>query len=95
MNAGVPMSSQQRRDTGALQTTERDIAALIWIAEQFCISYDQLQRLLAIYSPATIKDPERVAYSTAMNAVERWLQLGYIDLPRKIVREHTNLHLVK
>lgn len=78
-----------RRDYGILQTTERDILTLTWIAEQYCISYDHLQRLLAFYTPATTKNPEKVAPSTAYNAIERWLKLGYIETPQKVIREHT------
>jgi len=83
------MQERRRRDAGILQVTERDIAVLTWIAEQLCISYDQLQRLLAFYTPATTKQPDRVARSTAQNALERWLHMGYIDTPQKIIREHT------
>lgn len=79
----------RRRDAGKLQVTQRDLLALTWIAEQYCISYDQLQRLLALYTPATTKHPDKVAPSTAQNAVERWLQLGYIDMPQKVIREHS------
>jgi len=61
----------RRRDAGVLQVTERDMLALTWIAEQYCICFDQLRHLLAYYTPATIKDPESVAVSTARNAVER------------------------
>jgi hypothetical protein len=79
---------ERRRDAGVLQVTERDVLALTWIAEQYCISYDQLQRLLALYTPATIKHPDKVAPSTVTHAIERWLQLGYVDIPRKVIREH-------
>jgi hypothetical protein len=79
----------RRRDFGMLQTTERDILVLTWIAEQYCVSYDHLQKLLAFYTPATIKDPEKVAQSTAYNAIDRWIKLGYIDTPQKVIREHT------
>jgi hypothetical protein len=81
--------THRRRDFGILQTTERDILTLTWIAEQYCISYDHLQRLLAFHTPATTKNPERVAPSTAYNAIERWLKLGYIETPQKVIREHT------
>jgi hypothetical protein len=81
--------THRRRDFGMLQTTERDILALTWIAEQFCVSYDHLQKLLAFYTPATIKNPEKVAHSTAYNAIDRWIKLGYIDTPQKVIREHT------
>ncbi len=80
---------RRRRDAGILQVTERDLLVLTWIAEQYCIAYDQLQRLLALYTPATTKHPDKVAPSTAQNAIERWLQLGYIDTPHKVIREHT------
>lgn len=82
------MNDKPRRDTGLLQITDRDISALNWIAEQYCLCFDQLRHLLAYLTPAAIKDPNAVAVSTARNAVERWLQLGYIDLPHKIIREH-------
>ncbi|GAC1357869.1 MAG: hypothetical protein PVS3B1_07580 [Ktedonobacteraceae bacterium] len=78
----------RRRDAGVLQVTERDLLALTWIAAQYCISYDHLQCLLAYYTSATTKRPDKVAPSTAQNAIERWLQLGYVDIPRKIIREH-------
>src|SRR5579862_6846730 len=79
----------RRRDAGIVQTTERDLAALTWIAEQYCICYDQLQHLLAFFSPATTRHPDKVAPSTAQNAIDRWLKLGYIDTPHKIIREHS------
>jgi hypothetical protein len=83
------MSQERRkRDAGILQVTERDLLVLTWIAEQYCISYDHVQLLLAYYTPAVTKHPDKVAPSTAQNAIERWLQLGYIDVPRKVVREH-------
>jgi hypothetical protein len=77
----------RRRDAGILQTTERDMITLTWIAEQYCICFDHLRSLLAYYSPVSIQNPERVAISTARNAVERWLQMGYIETPQKIIRE--------
>lgn len=80
----------RRRDAGTLQTTARDITGLTTIAEQFCMSFDHLRHLLAFYSPATVKDPSMVAISTARNAVERWLRLGYIEIPQKIIREHSS-----
>lgn len=46
-----------RRDAGVLQTTERDLAALMWIAEQYAVSYDHVQQLLALFTPATTKRP--------------------------------------
>jgi hypothetical protein len=79
----------KRRDAGMLQVTERDTLTLTWIAEQYCLCFDQLRFLLAYYTPATVKDPSAVAISTARNTVERWLQMGYIEAPQKIIREHS------
>lgn len=80
---------KQRRDAGVLQLTERDILSLTWIAEQYCCSYNHLRQLLATYSSLEVKDPLSVAYSTCMNAVQRWLDMELIDEPRKIIREIT------
>src|SRR5579859_7367161 len=79
---------QRRRDAGVLQVTERDSIVLAWIAEQYVISFDHLQRLLAYHTPATSKNPEVLSVSATRNAVERWLQLGFIDQPQKVIREH-------
>jgi hypothetical protein len=78
----------RRRDAGIRQVTERDILALTWIAEQYCLSFDQLQQLLAFYSPARTKNPDTLSVGATRNAVERWLQLGYIEQPRKIIRSY-------
>ncbi len=80
---------RKRRDAGSLQITDRDIAVLSWIAQQYCMSYDQLHRLLAHYGDSPRKDIEKVSYSATLNAVQRWLQLGLIDTPQKILRGHT------
>jgi hypothetical protein len=37
---------KKRSDAGILQITDRDINALNWISEQYCISFDHLRRLL-------------------------------------------------
>jgi hypothetical protein len=83
------MSERKRRDAGQLQLTERDLAVLTWIAQQYCISYDQLHRVLALYGDAPRKDVEKVSYSATINAVQRWLQLGLIDTPHKILRGYS------
>jgi len=79
----------RRRDAGVLQITDRDIAVLTWIAQQYCMSYDQLHRLLAHYGDSPRKDADKVSYSATLNAVQRWLQLGLIDTPQKIMRGYT------
>jgi hypothetical protein len=80
--------SGKRRDAGIRQVTERDVLVLTWIAEQYCISFDQLQHLLGTSAKATTKTPNKLSISATRNAVSRWLELGYIDPPRKIIAEH-------
>jgi hypothetical protein len=79
----------KRRDAGIHQVTERDIFALTWIAEQYCISVKQLQRLLGRYPKATTKTPDTLSLSATRHAVERWLHLELIEPPRKILATHT------
>jgi len=78
----------KRRDAGVRQVTERDIFALTWIAEQYCISVEQLQRLLGRYPKATTKTPDTLSLSATRHAVERWLHLELIEAPRKILATH-------
>jgi hypothetical protein len=78
----------KRRDAGIHQVTERDILALTWIAEQYCISVEQLQRLLGRYPKATTKTPGMLSLSATRHAVERWFHLDLIEAPRKILATH-------
>src|SRR6266481_1590047 len=67
-------SSQEpirRRDAGAVQVTERDVLVLTWTAEQFCIAFDQLQRLLGRYAKAATKAPDVLSVSATRDAIGR------------------------
>jgi len=84
-------SSQEpirRRDAGAVQVTERDVLVLTWTAEQFCLAFDQLQRLLGRYAKAATKAPNTLSVSATRDAIGRWLQLGFVEEPRKIIAGH-------
>ena len=84
-------TSQQytrRRDVGAVQVTERDVLVLTWTAEQFCIAFDQLQCLLGRYAKAATKTPDVLSISATRDAIGRWLQLGFIEKPRKVLTGH-------
>jgi hypothetical protein len=84
-------SSQEpirRRDAGAVQVTERDVLVLTWTAEQFCLAFDQLQRLLGHYAKAATKAPNVLSVSATRDAIGRWLQLGFVEEPRKILTGH-------
>ncbi len=80
-------TSQQytrRRDAGNLQVTERDVVSLTWIAEQFCISFDQLRRLLGRQPKAATKEMNVLSAPATRDIIVRWLQLGLIEEPRKL-----------
>ena len=74
---------KRRRDAGLLQVTERDITALSFIGQQYCITFDHLQTLLALHSPTI--GITLLSVGATRNALERWLQLGYIEPPRKVL----------
>ncbi len=76
------------RDAGAVQVTERDILVLTWTSEQFCIAFDQLQRLLGRYAKAATKAPDVLSISATCDAIQRWLQLGFVEEPRKLLTGH-------
>jgi hypothetical protein len=75
---------KRRRDAGNLQVTERDVASLTWIAEQFCISFDQLRRLLGRQPKAATKEMNVLSAPATRDIILRWLQLGLIEEPRKL-----------
>lgn len=78
----------RRRDAGTVQVTERDVLVLTWTAEQFCLAFDQLQRLLGRYAKAATKAPDTLSVSATRDAIGRWLQLGFVEEPRKIIAGH-------
>ncbi|QBD82430.1 hypothetical protein EPA93_43235 [Ktedonosporobacter rubrisoli] len=80
--------TKRRRDAGILHITERDLLVLNWIAEQFCLSFDHLRRLLGLHAKATTKAPGTLSISATRDAVQRWEQLGLIEPPRKIIAEY-------
>jgi hypothetical protein len=79
---------KRRSDAGILQITNRDFLVLTWISEQYCISFDHLQRLLGRYAKASTRDSEKLSISATRNAISRWIQLELIEVPRKIISEH-------
>ena len=73
-----------RSDAGIVQLTERDQYILTWIAEQYAIRFDQLQRLLGRHAKGTTKTPELLSVSGVRKAVDRWKRAELIDEPRKV-----------
>src|SRR5437588_9703563 len=70
------------------QLTPRDKVCLIWIALQYAIRLDQLQRLLYRHTP--VQDRYKLKHGTdhlsldrTYELVEKWWEFGYIE--KKII----------
>lgn len=79
----VLSSTRVRHDRGP-RLTPRDIACLLWIARQYAIRLDQLQRLLLRYTPEQDRhklrpDTDRLSLERTYDTLERWRALGLIE----------------
>jgi hypothetical protein len=80
------MMQGRRRDTGSTLVTERDLLALCWMGEQYCILFDQLQLLLSLYAQTRHKhEATPLQVPATYKVMRRWLELGYIDPPRRFL----------
>ncbi len=76
-------SKRQRSDTGP-RLTERDLACLQWIAQQYAIRLDQLQRLLLRYTPQDDREKVRtgadcLSKERTYRTLSRWERLHLIE----------------
>ncbi len=69
---------RQRWDAGKMIFTERDIAALTWIGEQYAIRIDHLQRLLGDYAGS--EDP--LSFDATRKLVGRRHRAGWVEMQR-------------
>jgi hypothetical protein len=70
------------------QLTSRDITCLTWIAMQYAIRLDQLQRLLYRYTPEADRyklkpGADRLSLDRTYELISKWLALGLIE--KKII----------
>jgi hypothetical protein len=78
------------------QLTARDIICLTWIAMQYAIRLDQLQRLLYRYTPEADRyklkpGTDRLSLDRTYEIMNKWLELGYIE--KKIILHGDRLWL--
>src|SRR5579883_1776963 len=78
-----PSSRILRRDQGP-RLTERDLACLRWIAQQYAIRLDQLQRLLLWHTPEVDRakvrvGTDRLSKERTYKTLARWDALGLIE----------------
>lgn len=72
-----------RSDKGEVRVTLRDLACILWIAEQYAARGDQIQRLLSRYP-----DPQHpfqdgyASESTTREQINRWVRAGWIVYKR-------------
>lgn len=78
------MSSAKLEEHVSYQLTPRDIICLTWIAMQYAIRLDQLQRLLFRYTPEQDRSKlkpgsDRLSLDRTYEIIGKWLALGYIE----------------
>lgn len=77
---GLEVGRSRRADKGIVRLTERDVASLHWIGEQYSVRIDQLARLLG-------RPTAPVSDSTARGIVSRWVRAGLADSRKLIAGE--------
>jgi hypothetical protein len=75
----VKTIKQPRRDKGVPRFTERDLAALKMIGEQYAMRIDQLQMLLGDMASQKTKVEGLLSESATRHAVERWQSAGLVE----------------
>lgn len=91
-----------RRDKGVIRATDRDMACIAWIAEQYAARGDQIQVVLSWYpDPDHPMQGELVSQSTTREQIGRWVRAGWVVYKRMLAQgpgwayvTRAGLHLV-
>lgn len=76
-----------RSDKGEVRVTERDLACIEWIAEQYAARGDQIQRLLSRYpDPQHPFKDEWASESTTREQINRWVRAGWVVYKRVLAK---------
>jgi hypothetical protein len=83
-NVSETLSSIRVRHDRGPRLTPRDNACLLWIARQYAIRLDQLQRLLLRYTPEQDRHKlrpgtDRLSLERTYDTLDRWRTLGLIE----------------
>jgi hypothetical protein len=78
-----------RSDKGLILATERDLAALAYVAHHYIVRLDHLRELLSTAPGAPLKNPETglLAVSTVDDIVDRWRRAGWVAYRRVLAAE--------
>ncbi len=79
--------SRKRDVRSGMRLTERDIAVLEWIGQQYVVCLDQLQHLLGQRADRQTKDPGVLTLRRTRATVERWREAGLVHY-QKILNSH-------
>jgi hypothetical protein len=87
-NAVTKLPRKPRRDKGRIMATQRDLAALAWIAHQYAARLDHIQHFLSLFPDPQnpFKTPGMIAASTTKEHVDRWRQAGWVDYDRLLAK---------
>lgn len=77
-----------RRDKGQPRWTERDLAVMTWIAQQYGVRRDQLAVLLGRGAAAQTKAPGRLAETTVKDWVQRWRGAGVLGSTQLLMGQY-------
>lgn len=81
LNGSGVGEKRRRADKGSIRLTERDIASLLWIGDQYAIRMDQLAKLLGRGAGKTLSE------STTRAALGRWVRAGFAQSRKVMVGE--------
>jgi len=79
--AGADRSRRSRWDADA-GITERDVAALVWLGQQYAARSDVLRVLLGRLSPASTRVEGMLAETTLRDVLDRWESRGLVARDR-------------
>lgn len=78
---------KERSDKGKIQITDRDIAVLTWIGEQYAVRLDTLQKLLGREATQETVTPGLVGERGAQRVVDRWERAGLVKSKKFFYRK--------
>ena len=84
-----------RRDKGQTLLTQRDLAVLNWIGEQYSARLDQVQRLLGKQALRETQVEGQVSPGTAKRVVNRWERAGWVQSQRFLYAQPSWVWLTK
>jgi hypothetical protein len=88
VNAVTGPPRKPRSDKGRIMATQRDLAALAWIAHQYAARLDHIQHFLSLFPDPQnpFKTPGMIAASTTKEHIDRWRQAGWVDYDRLLAK---------